>query len=176
MPREVLEAELHRVKFARELKRHPTSGRSFFDACVMGTVSLIDEFAAPGEGVSQLLVDAVKKGQGEVACTLLTAYANPNYRTSAGETPLLMAAFTGNAAIARSLLTARADADLAFQDGATPMLLAAENGHVEVVRALLEARADANKAKQNGATPLIAATQKGHVEVVRALREAGVEW
>ena len=109
MPDEVLEAELHRVKFERELKRHPTSGRSFLDACVMGTVSMIDEFAAPGEGVSRLLVDAVKKGQGEVVDELLLAYANPSYRTSAGETPLLLATSEGQVAIARSLLTARAD-------------------------------------------------------------------
>ena len=36
VPREAVEAELHRVNFARVLKENPIQGRSFLDACVMG--------------------------------------------------------------------------------------------------------------------------------------------
>ena len=109
------------MKFERMRKGHPTPGNSFLDACVMGTVDLFDEFAAPGEGVSRLLVDAVEKGQSELVDTMLVACLNPSYRTLIGVTPLYIAARKGHAAIARSLLKKGADANLAKQDGLTPM-------------------------------------------------------
>ena len=95
------------MKFARVLEKNPTSGRSFLDACVMGTMSAIDEFAAPGEGLSQLLIDAVEKGQGELVDTLLHSYANPDYLAYSNGlsrgTPLRAAARAGYAAIARAM-------------------------------------------------------------------------
>jgi ankyrin repeat protein len=172
--REVVEAELHQMKFERVLERHPTPGQSFLDACVMGIVDLFDEFAAPGEGVSRLLVDAVEKGQGGVVGTLLQACTNPNYRTKAGETPLYVAATKGSAAIARSLLKAGANVNKAANNcGWTPMHIAARHGHVETVQVLLNAGADANKATENGVTPIYNAAGKGRDETVQVVLNAG---
>ena len=109
-----MEAELHRAKFERVLERHPTPGRSLLDACVTGTVNLIDCFALPGEGFSRLLIDAVEKGQEKVVHTMLRTCANPNYRSLAGETALCIAGTRGSVAIASSLIKAGANVDLAL--------------------------------------------------------------
>ena len=74
---EAVEAELHRLKFASVLAKHPTRGRSFLEACDPGIIDLVDDFAPSGEGVSRLLADAVEKGQAEIVDTMLVAYANP---------------------------------------------------------------------------------------------------
>ena len=94
--------ELALRAFPGVLARHPTPGRSFLDACVLGTMDLLDQFAEHGDGVSRLLVDAAEKGQSEVVNTMLLACADLNYSTQAG-TPLRAAARNGHAAIVRSL-------------------------------------------------------------------------
>ena len=84
---EVVDAELHRVKFERLRKVHPTPGSSFLDACVMGPGNLINQYAAPGEELSRLLVDAAEKGQDKVVEALSLACVNPNLHTWVGDTP-----------------------------------------------------------------------------------------
>ena len=87
---EVVEAELHRMRFENVCAKHPITGNSFQDACVPGTIDTIDEFAQPGEGMSMLLVDAAARGQGAMVCTMLRANANKNYQNPHGCTPLAL--------------------------------------------------------------------------------------
>ena len=131
---------MHRVKFTHVREKHPTRGCSFLEACDPGIMDLVDEFAAAGEGVSHLSIDAALKRDDKLLHVLLTARANVNCQTSAGETSFL-AARNGHVGIARALIAAGADMNLAMHIGATPMYIAAQNGEVEIVRALIEAGA-----------------------------------
>ena len=109
---EAVEAEMHRLKFASVLAKHPTRGRSFLEACDPGIIDLVDDFAPSGEGVSRLLADAASKRQRKVVHAMLTARANLNYHTTDGETALTATAAKGYSEIARELLAAGADASI----------------------------------------------------------------
>ena len=95
MSSEYVQAELHRLRFARVRDNNPTRGHSFLEACDPGIIDLVDDFAPSGEGVSRLLADAASKGQRKVVHAMLIARANLNYQTEDGETALTVAAARG---------------------------------------------------------------------------------
>eukprot|EP00873_Tetraselmis_striata_P018771 jgi/Tetstr1/439035/TSEL_027527.t1 len=90
-----------------------------------------------------------------------------------GDTPLVLAAKTGNAEMAKELLAAGAGAGVPAAAGnwATPLAAAVAGSHVEVVRLLVAAGCDVERAigKRKGSTPLRAAINKGHLGMVKEL-------
>ncbi|MFM2275068.1 MAG: hypothetical protein RL211_940 [Pseudomonadota bacterium] len=93
-------------------------------------------------------------------------------RNRADESPLMMAAFTGDLALCK-LLIAR-DADVNKPDWA-PLHYAATKGHVEIIRLLLDEHAYIDASSPNGSTPLMMAALYGTPAAVKLLLEAGAD-
>jgi ankyrin repeat protein len=94
-----------------------------------------------------------------------------------GETPLHIAAETGQLEVVNTLLAKNAyiralrfEVNAAgYEVGITPLYLAAKNGHLEVVKAFLANPVSIHSACTDGKTPLHVAAEKGHLEVVNTL-------
>lgn len=97
-----------------------------------------------------------------------------------GDTPLHMAARTGDLASVNALLEAGATVDAQNAMGWTPLFCAAYNhesdcGFAPVVQRLIDAGANVNQRIAFGITPLMLAAGGGETAVCKALLDAGAE-
>ncbi len=94
-------------------------------------VAMLDNGAKPdfamGAAKYNALMLAVKKGNQQLAQTLLQYKANPNAKNAAGITPLMIAAFSNHDMIVSLLLKAGANPKLKDDHGKTARMLAEEN-------------------------------------------------
>jgi ankyrin repeat protein len=104
---------------------------------------------------------------------LLQRGADPNARTPAGDTPLLVAVSANSSSAVIALLDAGADPSQANPRGVAPLELAVRQGLDEPVRALLEH----TRVSEGGMTPrvLIAAVERGSPAMVRQLLAGGAD-
>ena len=117
----------------------------------------------------------------EVVALLLDAKADPN-RTSAGLSPLFLAAENGDVETVKLLIRAGAnvnaklhavDEDLKAREGDTALMATASaTGTASTVKALVGAGADSNAKAANGKTAVIQAVASENIGVLRALLEA----
>ncbi|WP_036299740.1 quinoprotein dehydrogenase-associated putative ABC transporter substrate-binding protein [Methylotenera sp. L2L1] len=95
-------------------------------------VAMLDNGAKPdfamGAAKYNALMLAVKKGNQQMAQTLLQYKANPNAKNTGGLTPLMIAAFSNHEMIVSLLLKAGANPNLKDDHGKTALMLAKENG------------------------------------------------
>ena len=105
---------------------------------------------------------------------LLTAGADPNQASAAGETPLMVAARTGVVASVLALLEHGAD-PVARESwmGQTALMWAAAERHADVIGPLVDAGAQVNARPNSRFTPLIFATPLGPIQTVDELLDAG---
>lgn len=100
-------------------------------------------------------------------------------RNDYGETPVLLAASSGQEAVVQLLLDARKvkiSLNSRDQEGTTPLWRAALNGHTSVVKLLLSTgKVDVNVVSKsyNGRTPLWWAAKNGHHAIVKMLLDTG---
>jgi ankyrin repeat protein len=126
-------------------------------------------------GVEALQV-AASRGNTEVAQLLIHAGVQVNNTTHPHqETPLMLAARSGNSALVRTLLASGADVQVMTASHETALRLAAQGGHAETVSLLLQAGADPNARNDTKGTPLMAAVAGGHKAIVQTLIAAGAE-
>ena len=108
---------------------------------------------------------------------LIAAGADVNGATPGGETPLMMAARTGDPETLKALLAhgAVVDAREGWR-GQTALMWAAVENNAEAIRLLLEAGADV-KAKSTAGrfTAFLFAVRGGHLDASRALLDAGAD-
>jgi hypothetical protein len=97
---------------------------------------------------------------------------NVNQLNTAGESPLMMAAFKGHTDLAAALI--RRDADV-NKTGWTPLHYAASSGHVALISLLLDNHAYIDAESPNGTTPLMMAAMYGTPAAVKFLLEAGAD-
>jgi uncharacterized protein len=135
-----------------------------------------DVNAAQGDGMTALHWAAMKN-DAELARMLAYAGANVKATTRLGaNTPLVIAARTGNAAVVEVLLGAGADAKAPTSTGTTPLMLAAASGSVEAVKALIAAGAEVDaREKSMQQTALMFAAAYARVDVMKALIAAGAD-
>ncbi|MGD9906509.1 MAG: ankyrin repeat domain-containing protein [Vicinamibacterales bacterium] len=135
-----------------------------------------DVNTAQGDGMTALHWAAMKNDV-ELAQMLVYAGANVKATTRLGaNTPLVIAARTGNAGVVEVLLKAGADASAATTTGTTPLMLAAASGSVDAVKALVAAGAEIDAREQSmQQTALMFATAYGRVAAMQALIAAGAD-
>ena len=120
---------------------------------------------------------ASKNGNAAIITQLIRADADPNdslQAVNAGETPLMLAARTGQVDAVRVLLDvgARVNAKETW-NGQSALMWAAAEGHISVVQMLIDRGADIRARSNSGATALLFAARKGSLAAVRALLVAG---
>jgi ankyrin repeat protein len=88
---------------------------------------------------------AIYYDQTDVVSILVDAKADVNAVNDKGETPLFLAAMSGNVQIANLLIEANADVEAAtVGTGEAPIHQAALSGHTQIINLLLEANANVN--------------------------------
>lgn len=160
------------------------------DAVASGTIHVNQSIPAPSymEG-TPLITIAARAGSLNVLRYLISAGANVNARTPAGETPLMLAAYFYEAGgffglgakheeAVRLLIASKADLENEAHSY-TALAYAAYKGHERIVRLLLERGARVNADALNGGiyvnTPLMMASMQGHYDVAVMLLKAGAD-
>lgn len=109
----------------------------------------------------------------KVAATLIAwSKTDVEPRTQQDESPLMIAALTGQLDLATRLVERGADVN---KTGWTPLHYAATRGHLAVMRLLLEHSAYIDAESPNGTTPLMMAAQYGTPQAVKLLLEEGAD-
>lgn len=96
----------------------------------------------------------------------------PESRSSADESPLMLAALHGLLPECEKLIALGADVN---KPGWAPLHYAATRGHVAVMMLLLDEHAYIDAASPNGTTPLMMAAHYGTPSAVKLLLEAGAD-
>ena len=111
-----------------------------FDNKANAAVAMLDNNANPnlamGAAKYNALMLAVKKGNLQMAQTLLQYKADPNAKNAGGLTPLMIAAFGNQEMIVTLLLKSGADPKLKDAEGKTALMLAQENEAKKAIGAL----------------------------------------
>jgi len=124
------------------------------------------------DGLPGLLV-AMKAKSFEVAKVLVSApKVQVEVRSSADESPLMLAALAGEVELCQLLIERNADVN---KTGWTPLHYAATSGHMDVMRLLLDHHAYIDAESPNKTTPLMMAAHYGSVGAVKLLLEAGAD-
>ena len=124
------------------------------------------------KGVPGLIL-AMKEPSPKVAQALINwPKTTVEVRNAADESPLMLAALSGDVALCRLLISKNADVN---KTGWAPLHYAATNGHLEVMSLLLDENAYIDAASPNGTTPLMMAAHYGTPSAVKLLLEAGAE-
>jgi hypothetical protein len=135
---------------------------------------VLDSVELSGElGKTEGLYWAARRGQTNLAETLLKHDADPNASIEGGLTPLDAAVCRGSVDMVRLLLEHGADPNASIEEGLTPLAAAACRGSIDMVRLLLEYGAYPNSKTADQWTPLKHAIEQNHSEVARLLKEAG---
>ncbi|GLB12364.1 hypothetical protein AtubIFM57258_010046 [Aspergillus tubingensis] len=138
-------------------------------------IHLYDEVKLPTHYIrpAALLV-ATKAGiQGGVWLLLTRSNIRIEATTLNGQTPLSLAAESGQEGIVHMLLQRGASIETKNSDSQTPLSLAAANGHIRIVQMLLERGAATEPDNPNGQTPLSLAAENGHEDIVQMLLDRG---
>jgi ankyrin repeat protein len=120
---------------------------------------------------------AATNGNATIAQRLIAAGADVNGATPGGETPLMMAARTGDPETVKALLAHGAVIDAREEwRGQTALMWAATENNAAAIQLLVEAGADVKaKSKAGSFTALLFAVRGGHVNAARALLDAGAD-
>lgn len=137
---------------------------------------LLDRDHGPTGRESDLLDDAVLRGDILMVRMLAERGADVDVRNPGGAAPLHDAALKGFAEIASVLIAHGANVAARDSYGATPLHDAAVGGNAAVVKLLLDHGADVNaRETESGATPLYGAASMGRDEVISLLLAHGAD-
>jgi len=119
------------------------------------------------------LVLAVREPSPKVIDVLLQhPQTKVEVRTSADESPLMLAALKGQTELCQKLIARDADVN---KPGWTPLHYGASGGHLDVMKLLLDNHAYIDAASPNGSTPLMMAAMYGSTAAVQLLLHAGAD-
>ena len=155
----------------------------FIDAARRGDIRLLqtlvgrgaDLDAADGDGHYNALLAAIASGKVDAVAWLLTNGARANILAGKlAETPLHVAAFSGNLAIVRRLLEVGADVGLRDRHERTAIVQALIENHGDVVALLVAKGADLKSLDDIGLTPFTRAAYYGRTDEVMLFLRKGV--
>lgn len=123
---------------------------------------------------------AVRSGDLHAVTALVSRRPGPlgaaNELDANGNSPLMLAALTGNVRVAEVLLHHGAQLEARDSEGFTPLHTAVERSHPAFLRLLLARGAQPGAAARDARTPLHSAAQAGLVEVGKVLLDHGARW
>lgn len=119
------------------------------------------------------LCQAVQEKNIRAAKHLLATGTHPDTLDGVGNTPLLLAAGTGNMAMAKLLLPKGADANFSRGDGLTPISWAAARGDTAMVSIFLDHKASPDITDSNGITATFWAAENNNLQMMRKLVGSG---
>ena len=107
---------------------------------------------------------------------LISEGADINEKNSQGESPLYIAAWTGNLTALEILIDAGADVNIRDIYGDTPLMAAADQGSVRIVEKLISAGANVQILNNDGSTPLhYASSSYNSAELAKIPIRSGVD-
>ncbi|MFP6859641.1 MAG: ankyrin repeat domain-containing protein [Roseibacillus sp.] len=127
--------------------------------------------AVPVESAS--LIDAVMRGDREIAVLLLRSAVDPNVRDSAGRTPLMRALHAGRPALAEDLIDAGANLSATDAKGDSVLGYAVRAGETSVVTRLVDRGVDPNTRNAEGGHVVADAMKSGRTASAKLLLDAG---
>lgn len=114
---------------------------------------------------------AIEHGELDVIKTFLDAGVAVDYRFENGETPLIIAAISGQLGAVHSLIEQGAKVNLFDGGKYTALHWAAYYHHEQIIPVLIDAGAAINVMQNSGDTPLALAVTRGHLDVAKLLLE-----
>ncbi|MDR0564096.1 MAG: ankyrin repeat domain-containing protein [Azoarcus sp.] len=165
-------------KVKQKVTRATISNEEFLRLCASGNVQQIQAAIRNGanvnardkQGVTPLIVAAMRNGHPEIITALLKAGADVHAQSKDRMSSLFVAASNGNFEIVTILLNAGADVNVRDKEESTPLMVVKT---LKLVTALLDAGADTNIRNRDGMTPLIYAALNGNPEIVSILLASG---
>lgn len=159
---------------------HAGSYEDFFAAIRYDDARVVRSFLQRGfdpntlnpNGVVGLMLAIVEPSPNVVDALLESPTTRVEWRNSADESPLMMAALKGYAKVCEQLIARDADVN---KPGWTALHYAATGGHSEIVQLLLREHAYIDAASPNGSTPLMMAARYGGSALVQVLLDAGAD-
>ncbi len=159
---------------------HAGSYEDFFTAIRYDDARVVRSFLQRGfdpntlnpNGVVGLMLAIVEPSPNVVDALLESPTTRVEWRNSADESPLMMAALKGYAKVCEQLIARDADVN---KPGWTALHYAATGGHGDIVQLLLREHAYIDAASPNGSTPLMMAAKYGGSGVVQVLLDAGAD-
>ena len=119
------------------------------------------------------LILAIQYGSLKVVATLVDhPSTNIEVRTAQDESPLMLAALSGNLDLCEKLIARDAGVN---KTGWAPLHYAATGAHLEVMQLLLDHSAYIDAESPNGSTPLMMAAMYGNAKAVDLLLQAGAD-
>jgi hypothetical protein len=114
---------------------------------------------------------ALENSQLEEIKVFLAAGVEVDYRFEESQTPLIVAAISGQLGVVRCLVEAGAGVNLCDGGKYTALHWAAFYRHPLIIATLLDAGAEINVTQNSGDTPLALAVTRGHLEIAKNLLE-----
>ncbi|KAK1021235.1 putative ankyrin-repeat protein, partial [Friedmanniomyces endolithicus] len=134
-----------------------------------------DVDAQDGAGWTALMMASSLKTADALVDLLLAKGADPDMKTTNGQTALHFAASKTNLDTARKLIAHKASARTKDKRGQLPLHRAAAVGNVPIVKLLLDHRSPVNATDMDGSTALHHAIAEGHGDTALVLLKAGAE-
>ena len=119
------------------------------------------------------LIYAVGQQNKDIVQALLDAGADPNAKTSSGQTPVQQA--LDNKEIFGMLLNAKADPNSSTSYGTTVLIEAVQNSNLDAINSLLEAGANPSLTDTRGSTPISVAENNFKSDIVELLNKHQVK-
>ena len=142
-----------------------------------GIPDTLERFAAgqPVTADGRSGISPLAAPQVAAALALVLSSALVPLPVTAAETPLIIAARSGDIAAIESQIAEGASLDGTSSDGATPLHYAVERGDAQIAAILLDAGANAEAKTRNGVTPLALAALGGDAQIVTDLLDHGAD-
>lgn len=119
----------------------------------------------------QGFLHSIERGQQDVMEIFLSAGVTIDYRFEGGQTPLMIAAISGQIGMAHCLIEDGAGINMRDAGRYTALHWAAFYGRIQMVDELINVGAEINAVQNSGDTPLSLAVTRGHIAVARLLLE-----